>query len=539
MARRSTLWTEIARDRELRQRQNERAARVQQQVARELAADVARGRQADDREAKAREKERIEAERRAGLAEADDQNARLEARVDELAAILPKCVGTPSVTVEQLTTVEVPPFVPGPDGTALKAPHQPVMQDGGLLGRSRRRREYAQAMDRYASEFEEYEARNQERLDRLNALKEAHEQRVQDLRIAAQDRAARLRTGLHDGAETAIEEFAEQAIRTLQLPDGIELDPRAAYRRDPREVVVDIRLPDVKVLPAEKSVKYIHARRSFTVKERSRTELASMYGDLLAVLPLCVAHLLFSSLDGKTLDSVTVNGLLPTVDRATGRPITRYLVSATTSRLTFNELLLDEPELDPVLCMRELGAKLSPHPLDYEEVPAFLTFEQAKYRLDMSIDIAAGLDGRSDLSTMDPFAFEQLIRELLREMTGVDARVTRRSRDDGIDGVLFDCDAVLGGEVVVQAKRYRNVVPANDIRALAGVMHDKRANHAIFVTTAWFSDDGRRFALDNRVRLIEGPELKHLLRVHLGLDVLVPSARRRRRGSDADAGPAA
>ena len=65
----------------------------------------------------------------------------------------------------------------------------------------------------------------------------------------------------------------------------------------------------------------------------------------------------------------------------------------------------------------------------------------------------------------------------------------------------------MGGEFIVQAKRYRNVVPANDVRALAGVMHDKRANHAIFVTTAWFSDDGRRFALDNRVRLIEGPEL--------------------------------
>jgi restriction system protein len=89
----------------------------------------------------------------------------------------------------------------------------------------------------------------------------------------------------------------------------------------------------------------------------------------------------------------------------------------------------------------------------------------------------------------------------------------------------------------VQAKRYRNVVPANDIRALAGVMHDKRANHAIFVTTAWFSDDGRRFALDNRVRLIEGPELKHLLRMHLDLDVLVSSTRRRRRQAQADEGP--
>jgi hypothetical protein len=55
-------------------------------------------------------------------------------------------------------------------------------------------------------------------------------------------------------------------------------------------------------------------------------------------------------------------------------------------------------------------------------------------------------------------------------MSGQDARVTRRSRDDGIDGVVFDCSATLGGEFIVQAKRYRNVVPANDVRALAGVI---------------------------------------------------------------------
>ena len=88
------LWTEIARDRELRERQNQSAARVQRQVARELETDAARARQTDDREAKAREKERIEAERLAGLAEADQERGR-RARVDELAAILKNCVSTP------------------------------------------------------------------------------------------------------------------------------------------------------------------------------------------------------------------------------------------------------------------------------------------------------------------------------------------------------------------------------------------------------------------------------------------------------------
>ena len=78
MARRST-WTQIGCDRELRQRQNERVTRVHEQV-RESLRPTPRGRQADDRKAKAREKERIKPERRAGLAEADDQNDALRRR---------------------------------------------------------------------------------------------------------------------------------------------------------------------------------------------------------------------------------------------------------------------------------------------------------------------------------------------------------------------------------------------------------------------------------------------------------------------------
>lgn len=539
MARRSSLWTEIARDRELRRRQNERAERVQRQVARQLGADAERARRAEKRDVRAREKEQAEAERRAGLVDAQEQNARLDARVEELAAVLLTCVGAGPVRPEEVITVDVPRFDPGTDGKASKAPLRPVLEDGGFLGRSRRRREHELAMKRFEREIAEYEKRERGRLARLEARKEAHGRRVEELRTAAAAHADRLRTGLRGGAETVVEEFAEQILRVPRLPGGIELDAKAAYRRDPSELVVDIQLPDISVVPAEKLVKYVHLHRSFTVKERSRGELTSIYRSLLAALPLGIVHLLFSTLDVDVLDSVTVNGVLHTVDRATGRPAARYLVSVTTSRSTFNGLVLASPDLDPALCMRELGAKMSPNPLDYEEVPPFLTFELAKYRLGASIEVAAGLDGRTNLSLMDPFDFEQLIRELLLEMTGADARVTRRSKDDGIDGVLFDCTAVLGGEFIVQAKRYRNVVPANDVRALAGVMHDKRANHAIFVTTAWFSDDGRRFALDNRVRLVEGPELKHLLRMHLGLDVLIPPTRRRRRGSATDVGPAA
>jgi restriction system protein len=528
VARRSSVWAQIAHDRELRRRQNERAARMHRQAERQLAADASQSRTAGEREAKARERERIEGEHLSQLAQADEQNARLSERIDNLSDMLRSCVSQRPLAIDDLRKVKMVPFDPGPDGDRLPPPLLPAMQDGGLLSWRRRHREFDEAMERYARELARHELAERERLTRLDAKAAAHDQIASEARSAAVARSDRIQLGLREGDPASIEEFAGYAIDGLALPDGFHLAPKIAYRSEPRELVVDIRLPDVSAVPAEKSVKYVRARHGFVVKDRSRAELTSIYRAVLAQLPLCVLQALFGAFDVDVVDSATINGILPAVDRATGRPSERNLVSVTTSRATFDTLVLDAVELDPVLCVRELGAKLSPHPLDYEEVPAFLTFETAKYQLGPSVDVATELDGRTDLLKMDPFAFEQLVRELLLAMSGRDARVTRRSRDDGIDGVVFDCSATMGGEFIVQAKRYRNVVPANDVRALAGVMHDKRANHALFVTSSWFSDDGRRFALDNRVRLIEGPELKHLLREHLDLDVLIPSSRRRR-----------
>lgn len=102
------------------------------------------------------------------------------------------------------------------------------------------------------------------------------------------------------------------------LPEGVELEPKVAYRRDPREIVVDIRLPDLGVVRVEKSVKYVRLHERFTVKERSKAEVTESYRRVLAQLPLCVLQFLFRGFAAEVLDSVTVNGILPTVERATG-----------------------------------------------------------------------------------------------------------------------------------------------------------------------------------------------------------------------------
>ncbi|NED79963.1 restriction endonuclease, partial [Streptomyces sp. SID11233] len=119
-------------------------------------------------------------------------------------------------------------------------------------------------------------------------------------------------------------------------------------------------------------------------------------------------------------------------DRATGKAIRPCLVSVRSSREDFEDLVLDEPMLDPVQCLRRLNAIVSQHPYDLEPVRPVVTFDLSKYKFVPEVDVVAGLDSRPDLLMLDPIEFEHLIRRLF-EAYGMKAWVTQASRDDGID----------------------------------------------------------------------------------------------------------
>ncbi|MGD0702506.1 MAG: restriction endonuclease [Trebonia sp.] len=61
------------------------------------------------------------------------------------------------------------------------------------------------------------------------------------------------------------------------------------------------------------------------------------------------------------------------------------------------------------------------------------------------------------------------------------------------------------------------------MHALAGVMDDMNAAKGVLVTTSWVGKASRDFAASNgnRIQIIEGRELKHLLREHLSIDALI------------------
>lgn len=147
-------------------------------------------------------------------------------------------------------------------------------------------------------------------------------------------------------------------------------------------------------------------------------------------------------------------------------------------------------QLDPASCLRHLKAIVSPHPYDLERV---IEFEQAKYRFAEPVDALADIDSRPDLLEIDWYKLENLIRQLFEAMV-LEVHVTRSSRDGGIDAVAYnETDIVHQAEILIQAKRYSRCVPANDVRAPAGSVEEKRATGGL-VTTAWVGAETKAFA---------------------------------------------
>ena len=61
---------------------------------------------------------------------------------------------------------------------------------------------------------------------------------------------------------------------------------------------------------------------------------------------------------------------------------------------------------------------------------------------------------------------------------------------------------VLGGKVVIQAKRYRHTVGVAAVRDLYGTMMNEGANKGILVATSGYGPDAFDFAKDKPIELI-------------------------------------
>lgn len=127
-------------------------------------------------------------------------------------------------------------------------------------------------------------------------------------------------------------------------------------------------------------------------------------------------------------------------------------------------------------------------------------------------------------------AFEKLVVELLQKMGYGGAieksgYVSKRSRDGGIDGEIRE--DVLGlGKIHIQAKRYQRdtTIGRPEIQNFAGALLGQNANKGVFITTARYSEDAKKYAetlSTAKIVLIDGQKLaEYIYQYGLGVQIV-------------------
>ena len=491
--------------------------------------------------AKEREKAWQQEHAKAQQHTAETKTVAVEQQVNVLNEILTGVLSLPVLTFDALkVTAEIPRFDPGQLGVAEPSPDWKdfaVPEPGALSrlfgGGARHERQAVEAQARFEAATSAHREREAIRERAFSEARAGHERLVADLRVKAAAENAGVearRAGFATGDPEAVEWFVSRVLDASRYPDGFPRQYQVAYRPENRDVVVEFELPPQTVVPAVRGYRYVKARDAIDPLPRPANEIKQRYARLIACVALRTLHEIFAATPGDVAEAVVFNGRVSTIDRATGKPARPHLLSVEAERSTFEDLVL--AAVEPAACMKRLNALVSPNPFDLEAVEPFITFDLKRFRFTDNLDVVAGLDSRPNLLKLSPTEFEHLVRQLFVAM-GAEAWTTIPSKDGGVDAVATSKNLFFGGVCLIQAKRWTGVVGLESVHALTGVMADHNATTGVLVTTSWFGRASEQFANRNRITLVNGAELKQLIKEHLRMDVIPgTSPPRRLRASD-------
>jgi len=305
------------------------------------------------------------------------------------------------------------------------------------------------------------------------------------------------------GNSNLMEKFLQVALTQSPYPDIIA--PRFRIKCDVSSnlILIDLYVTsfaDLKVQRAD------GRRQPLALKTHQKLYDKYIYGVILRTL-IEVIRFDFISL----IENIAVNVKTNFKSPSTGLDAEANLASIMVS--VANLKRINVAHVDAEAFFRRNNGVAASVLADAVDVPPIMNFDRNDDRF---------VDGRSiipskdeNIAEMDWEDFEHLVRQLFElhfKGKNAEVKVTRSSRDRGVDAVVFDPDPITGGKIIVQAKRYTNTVEVAAVRELFGTTQNEGANKGILVTTSNYGADSYEFARDKNLTLINGPQFLDLLK---------------------------
>ncbi len=314
----------------------------------------------------------------------------------------------------------------------------------------------------------------------------------------------------------AVERYFSLLLGSLQYPFEYERNVDVEYQDDSKMLVIDMLFPTIENIPVLKSVSFVKSKREFKQSIFPESYTKKKYESVNYQIVLQVLNCCFNNaLVGSAIEAVALNGRVKTIDKTTGQLIIPCILSLTTSKNDFMQLNLSA--VDPKAWFKSVKGVSAASLANIAPVAPLITISKEDKRFIESYEVADTLDNETNLAAMDWQDFEHLIREIFEKefsVNGGEVKITQASHDGGVDAVAFDPDPIRGGKIVIQAKRYTNVVGVSAVRDLYGTVMNEGAIKGILVTTSNYGSDAYNFAKDKPLTLLNGGHLLHLLERH-------------------------
>lgn len=315
-------------------------------------------------------------------------------------------------------------------------------------------------------------------------------------------------------------------LNKIEFPEYLHFNWDINYDKESSIVLIDINMPTTDKFPCYKNCKQItKLTKKIEFNILSKKEIDNIYEDYILSLILNIIDLIFNieiplidDSDKKISDfikSIAINGSVKYLDESDGHYKESCILSILTNKNDFSKI--DIENVNYKKCFHRLKGLSSSNLSDNVSVTPIMQFNKEDKRFIEGKNIINHIDNSVNIAAMDWQDFENLVRDIFEQeycSEGSEVRITQSSHDGGVDAVVFDPDPIKGGKIVIQAKRYTNVVHVSAVRDLYGTVVNEGANKGILVTTSNFGADSYNFAKDKPITLINGNQLLYLLEKH-------------------------
>ena len=377
----------------------------------------------------------------------------------------------------------------------------------------------------YKKDYEEWQQKCESIKKQNENLKATYDKQVEEWksreteykRVQSEENAKvdELYDKIQSGDVSSVEWYIREALERLSLPFSYDKLIEVEYNPENNRVIVDYLFPKIEDIPTLKSVSYVKSRQEFKESHHTEAYIKKKYDSVIYQMVLQALNYIFNLKTGCPVDAVVINGKINTIDKSTGKEIEPYVLSVSVTRESFEDVNLST--VDPKAWFKSSKGVSAASLANVTPVAPLVIMSKEDKRFIEGYEVADRIDDSVNLAAIDWQDFENLIREIFEKefrSGGGEVKITQASRDGGVDAVAFDPDPIRGGKIVIQAKRYTNVVGVSAVRDLYGTVMNEGANKGILVTTSNYGNDAYEFAKDKPLTLMNGANLLYLLQKH-------------------------